>query len=69
MTDWGSARAVCPYYLGEQKNHISCEGLVKGTKLNVVFQSGDKKKSFKRDNCETFRGSCPIRELLEVKYR
>ncbi len=68
MTDWSSVKVTCPYYMGERDNYIICEGLINGTKMNVIFNTRDKKKSFKRENCEVFDRTCPIHSALEAKY-
>lgn len=68
VTDWSSVKVTCPYYMGEREKSIACEGITSGTKLNVLFASKERKKSFKRDNCESFRRTCPIHQMLEEKY-
>lgn len=58
----------CPFYVCESKRVITCEGIQKGTCLNVSFLNSLDKKAYKKIQCTKINCSCRISRMLELKY-
>lgn len=66
----GSAKAICPYYITETGQSITCEGLIPGTDTMVRFETTERKKTYQRMHCEVYEYEhcCPMAEALTRKY-
>lgn len=68
MTEfWESYTVRCPFYQGENKRNIRCEGLTAGTATLTEFPEGGKLK-FKRRFCDRSYNICPLCDTLRKKY-
>lgn len=59
----------CPFYKTESLIRITCEGVEPGTDIITKFATEQDKFKYQERNCYYYPNSCPIRELLETKYR
>ena len=58
----------CPFYSRSQKLSITCEGIVKGTRTAIKFNSEKEKREFQKNNCYKYYNNCEIKRILEQKY-
>lgn len=65
----GGGRAICPFYVKEAKQSITCEGLIDGADNMARFASADEKRVFQRERCERFdyEKRCPLAAALAKK--
>ena len=50
------SRIQCPFYIGEGKTHITCEGLIHGCESVQKFESGKQKSDYEKFVCSVNRG-------------
>lgn len=68
MSDYGSQDVKCPFYKGESKNIIKCEGAINDI-CTQPFRSKKKKEIHKSEYCNTFNcKECPYYKMLNQKY-
>ena len=59
----------CPFYLGEGKKGVWCEGVEEAKKLIMEFKTESQKDKFIRKHCyNPFPENCTIYNLLMSKY-
>ena len=58
----------CPYYLKHGKFYVDCEGLGKGKKTTISFDTYKEKEQHIIRNCNRYPNKCPVAEMLEKKY-
>ena len=59
----------CPFYLGEGKKGIFCEGVDGARKLIMEFKTGCQKDTYiKRHCCAVKPKDCPIYNLIMEMY-
>ena len=67
--DYGSSGIKCPFYKGEKKSIIKCEGAVTSV-CTQCFRNETKKELYKREYCSTFKHEdCPYYKILNPKYK
>jgi len=61
----------CPYYMGEARQHIKCEGYVFGTVTATCFYSENQKQRHQREYCFNINRyrDCPQCVFIDVKYK
>ena len=66
-----AALVICPYYLNETGQSITCEGLIGDTRTMVRFESAAQKDLYHQQHCQTYAYAevCPLAEALERKYK
>lgn len=58
----------CPFYLGETREKIRCEGIVPGSWIHFTFRDGKAKHKYERTYCcERYR-ACKLFQLLALGY-
>lgn len=62
-TKYDNPYVVCPFYKGEKKSEIFCEGLFKNSKLHFAMSPSSKKARFRRAYCERDYERCPIARM------
>lgn len=63
------AQVMCPYYFGEDKAFVTCEGLIDGTRVKSQFRTTAEKREFMSRHClECFGRGCAIADFLNRKY-
>ena len=67
-TNYGSATAKCPFYLGEDKRSVSCEGICGGNKTTISFDTSEKKRTQKVLFCDSSYEYCELYLRLIKKY-
>lgn len=65
----GTVNAKCPYFERNSEKSITCEGLIKGSRLKMEFQTEDEKDDFLKKNCNEYPDcECAVRVALDRKY-
>ena len=68
MKRWAGKMVICPFYKGEYRQEIFCEGLVKDSNIHQGFANPGLRTEHKQKYCETEYQSCPIAQMLENKW-
>lgn len=58
----------CPYYKGEEKQKIFCEGVQNGSALHLAFDTNPNLKEYKNNYCKGCYNRCLIAGMLNRKY-
>lgn len=58
----------CPYYKGEEKQMIFCEGVQEGTAIHLAFDTNPNLKDYKNRFCKGCYNRCLIAEMLNGKW-
>lgn len=58
----------CPYYKGEEKQEIVCEGVQKGTAIHLTHDTTTNLKDYKNRFCKGCYNRCLIAEMLNGKW-
>lgn len=62
-------RAACPFYKGEYRQEIYCEGLVEDSNIHLGYANPGLLADHRVQYCEGDYSKCPIAQMLEQKYR
>lgn len=64
-----SKKAVCPYYKGDGKQEIFCEGLIRDSNIHQGFANPAMLEAHKLQYCESSNyPECRIAQMLSRKY-
>lgn len=63
-----SKRAKCPFYKGEYRQEIFCEGLIQDSNIHQGYANPGLLNEYKQKHCEADYHSCPIAQVLEKKW-
>ena len=58
----------CPYYKGEEKQMIFCEGVQEGTAIHLAFDTNSNLKDYKNRFCKGCYHRCLLAEMLNGKW-
>ena len=58
----------CPYYKGEEKQMIFCEGVQEGSALHLAFNTSTNLKDYKNRFCKECYNQCLVAGMLNRKY-
>lgn len=58
----------CPYYKGEEKQMIFCEGVQDGSKLHLAFDTAPNLREYKKHFCKGCYNNCLVAGMLNRKY-
>ena len=58
----------CPYYKGEEKQKIFCEGVQDGSAIHLAFDTSPNLKEYKRCFCKGCYNSCLLAGMLNGKW-
>ena len=58
----------CPYYKGEEKQMLFCEGVQEGAAIHLAFDTSPNLKDYKSHFCKRCYNQCLIAEMLNRKY-
>lgn len=58
----------CPYYKGEEKQMIFCEGVQEGSALHLAFDTNPNLRDYKNHYCKGCYNKCHIAGMLNRKY-
>ena len=58
----------CPYYKGEEKQMIFCEGVQEGSAIHLAFDTSPNLKEYKNRFCKRCYNQCLVAEMLNRKY-
>lgn len=67
---YNAVKAVCPFYKGEDRLDVRCEGLVPGGTLVNRFRFPRPKDRYMLAHCQNMQGykTCVIHAILMTKY-
>lgn len=58
----------CPYYKGEEKQMIFCEGVQEGSAIHLAFGSSTNLKEYKNHFCKGCWSQCRLAEMNNRKW-
>lgn len=58
----------CPYYKGEEKQMLFCEGVQEGSAIHLAFDTNPNLKDYKNSFCKRCYNQCLIADLLNRKW-
>ena len=58
----------CPYYKGEDKQVLFCEGVQEGTKLHLAFDTVPNIKEYKKQFCKGCYNRCIVADAMNRKW-
>ena len=62
------AYATCPFYKGEARQMLFCEGVQKGSSIHVAFDSTENLKTYKNRFCKGCYNQCIVAGALNRKW-
>lgn len=65
--EYSAENVLCPFYEGETRNSIKCEGIISVTCSNNFSTIKTKKKHYELKCCDNYR-RCEVYRALEQKY-
>lgn len=67
---WSSTYVQCPFYAGETRQSVACEGLEPGERIRRVLPGESVKREMMLQLCKNINGfdQCPIYRLVASKY-
>jgi hypothetical protein len=62
----GEASIICPFYTGQEADHINCEGISKNSHLAIRFDRKDQKIKWQEEKCSQFdyQNKCKMAEII-----
>lgn len=68
--DYFEVNVYCPFYLGETRNAVRCEGIEGAASVHVVCGTPAAKRAYEEAHCCTAEGNeaCPVWRMLMEKY-
>ena len=60
--------AKCPYYNGEEKQKIVCEGVQEGSAIHMAFDTPQNRRDYKKCFCNRGYNSCLVADMLNRKW-
>ena len=58
----------CPYYKGEEKQKIFCEGVQEGSAIHLAFDTPPNLKDYKNCFCKRCYNKCLIADMNNRKW-
>jgi hypothetical protein len=58
----------CPYYKGEEKQMLFCEGVQEGSAIHLAFDTNPNLKEYKNRFCKRCYNQCLVAGMLNRKY-
>lgn len=58
----------CPYYKGEEKQKIFCEGVLEGSAIHLAFDTNPNLREYKNRFCKGRYNRCLLAEMQNRKY-
>jgi hypothetical protein len=58
----------CPYYKGEEKQMIFCEGVQEGSAIHLAFDTNPNLKEYKDHFCKGRYNKCLVAEAMNRKW-
>ncbi len=70
MSDYNDKYVMCPFYLGQNRKKIHCEGIAEGVTVHAVFMSSEQKDEYVKAYCNSITRccECPLHEAAAKKY-
>lgn len=67
-SEWSDILVKCPYYKGEVKQMLFCEGVQDGSAIHLAFDTKPNLKAYKNRFCKSCYNKCLLAEMLNRKY-
>lgn len=58
----------CPYYKGEEKQKIFCEGVQEGSSIHIAFDTTPNLKGYKNAYCKGCYNQCHLARMHNRKW-
>ena len=58
----------CPFYHTEHGIKITCDGLVEGGYINLIYPTADSRVEYEAKYCKRNWKMCPLAKMLEKVY-
>lgn len=58
----------CPYYKGEEKQKLFCEGVQEGSTIHMAFDTTPNLKDYKNRLCKRCWNECLVAQTLNRKW-
>lgn len=68
MNRWTDVLVKCPYYKGEEKQMIFCEGVQEGSAIHLAFDTSINLKDYKNRFCKGCYNRCLLAGMLNGKW-
>lgn len=68
MKRFHDVMAMCPYYNGEEKHKIFCEGVQEGSAIHMAFDTPQNRRDYKKCFCNKLYNSCLVADMLNRKW-
>jgi hypothetical protein len=65
-----AASVICPFYVYDGKQSITCEGIIRDTRTMTKFENPTKKEKYLKLCCARYQyhDVCPVAKVLLKKY-
>jgi hypothetical protein len=60
--------ARCPYYNGEDRSKIYCEGVQEGSAIHIAFDTPQNRRDYKKSFCNKCYNKCLVADGLNKKW-
>lgn len=68
MNRWTDVLVKCPYYKGEEKQMIFCEGVQEGSAIHLAFDTSTNLKDYKNRFCKKDYNRCLLADMHNRKW-
>ncbi len=66
---YGDIMAECPYYSAESRYGITCEGIIKGTKIINKFSTEQEKNEHIKEKCCHYPNVCSLAQIKDIQFK
>ena len=68
MKRYHDVMAQCPYYYGEEKQKIFCEGVQEGSAIHMAYDTPQNRRDYKKAFCNQAWETCLVAQMLNRKW-
>ena len=65
---WESKYIECPFFKSMKEKSVCCEGIEKGSRLELSFRSAEQKRNYIATHCSSRYRYCLIARMNDLKY-
>lgn len=58
----------CPYYNGEERQKIFCEGVQEGSAIHMAYDTPQNRRDYKKAFCNQAWETCLVAQMLNRKW-
>lgn len=63
-----SVAVECPFYKGEERQKLHCEGLEEGCVIHLAFATPQQRSAYRKRLCIKDHKSCSVAKMLYKKW-